>query len=39
MVAKNAYCSSSVDMDVVVTCLIEGDFGVAMEYCGMEAVT
>ena len=39
MVAKDADCNSSVDMDVVVTCLIEGNFGVAMEYCGTEAVT
>ena len=39
MVAKDADCSSSVDKDVVVTCLIEGDFGVAMKYCGTEAVT
>ena len=39
MVAKKADCSSSVDMDVVVTCLIEGDFGAAMEYYGTEAVT
>ena len=39
MVAINADCSSIVDVDVVVTCLIEGDISVATVYYEMESVT